>query len=48
MRTAGLEQGGEFSVENLAYKTLRNAGVLDKLRLAMLHYRDWETFSWEL
>lgn len=31
MRTSGLEQGGEFSVENLAYKTLRNAGVLDKL-----------------
>ncbi len=31
MRTAGLEQGGEYSVENLAYKTLRNAGVLDML-----------------
>lgn len=31
MRTAGLEKAGEFSVENLAYKTLRNAGVLDKL-----------------
>lgn len=31
MRTAGLEQGGEYSVENLAYKTLRNAGILDML-----------------
>jgi len=31
MRTAGLEQAGEFSVENLAYKTLRNAGILDRL-----------------
>jgi predicted nucleotidyltransferase len=31
MRTAGLEKAGEFSVENLAYKTLRNAGILDRL-----------------
>lgn len=31
MRTSGLERAGEFSVENLAYKTLRNAGILDRL-----------------
>lgn len=32
MRKAGLAKGGEFSVENLAFKNLRNAGALDKLR----------------
>lgn len=37
MRTAGLEQAGEFSVENLAYKTLRNAGILDKLSELQKH-----------
>jgi hypothetical protein len=31
MRQAGLESGGEFSVENLAYKTLRNRGYIDRL-----------------
>lgn len=30
-RQAGLNDGGEFSVENLTFKTLRRAGVLDKL-----------------
>jgi hypothetical protein len=32
MRRAGLEQNGEFSVENLAFKVLRNQGTLDGLR----------------
>jgi hypothetical protein len=31
MRSAGLEKGGEFSVENLAYKAVRNSGYFDKL-----------------
>lgn len=31
MRQAGLEEAGEFSVENLAFKTLRNNNYLDKL-----------------
>lgn len=32
MRQCGLEKGGEFSVENLAFKYLRNEGYLDTLR----------------
>jgi hypothetical protein len=31
MRQAGLEDGGEFSTENLAFKALRNLGLLDAL-----------------
>ncbi len=31
MRQAGLESAGEFSVENLAFKLLRNEGHLDRL-----------------
>jgi hypothetical protein len=31
MRSAGLEKGGEFSVENLAMKVIRNNGYIDKL-----------------
>lgn len=31
MRSAGLEENGEFSVENLAFKVLRNGGYLDKI-----------------
>lgn len=31
MRQCGLEEGGEFSVENLAFKYLRNNGYLDRL-----------------
>jgi hypothetical protein len=31
MRSAGLEQGGEFSFENVMYKDLRNRGWVDKL-----------------
>ena len=32
MRRAGLEREGEFSVENLSFKAIRNNGYLDKLR----------------
>lgn len=32
LRQAGLEQGGEHSVENLAFKLLRARGQIDKLR----------------
>ncbi len=31
MRRAGLDAGGEFSVENLSYKILRNMGILNKM-----------------
>jgi len=31
MRRAGLDSGGEFSVENLAFKVVRNLGYLDRL-----------------
>lgn len=31
MRRAGLEKGGEFSVENLAFKAIRNNGYFDKM-----------------
>jgi len=31
MRQSGLETNGEFGAENLAYKMLRNKGLLDKL-----------------
>jgi hypothetical protein len=31
MRSSGLERAGEFSVENLAYKEVRNSGYFDKL-----------------
>lgn len=32
MRKAGLAKGGELSVENLAFKKLRNGGYIDRLR----------------
>jgi hypothetical protein len=31
MRRSGLAEGGEFSTENLAFKSLRNLGYLDRL-----------------
>ena len=30
-RKSGLEDAGEFSIENVLYKDLRNRGILDKL-----------------
>jgi len=34
MRRAGLDEAGEFSIENLAFKVLRNLGYLDILKKA--------------
>lgn len=42
MRQSGLAQGGEFSVENLAYKVLRNKRSLDKLYKGMQRAEDAE------
>lgn len=42
MRRSGLAKGGEFSVENLAYKGLRNLGFLDRLWSARLEIQDRE------
>jgi hypothetical protein len=42
MRRAGLESGGEFGVENLAFKTLRNMGAIDMLAQAFYHLQDRE------
>lgn len=38
-RRGGLESGGEFSPENLAYKMIRNAGLMEKLLKARDEYR---------
>jgi hypothetical protein len=32
MRSAGLSREGEFSVENLTFKALRNNGYIQKIR----------------
>jgi hypothetical protein len=40
MRESGLESGGEFSTENLAFKVLRNLGWLDKLHKAQNQFID--------
>lgn len=32
LRKTGLQSGGEYSIENLAFKVLRNMGEIDKLR----------------
>lgn len=40
MRRTSLEVGGEFAVENIAFKILRNMGYLDKLRDAYHKQQD--------
>jgi predicted nucleotidyltransferase len=40
MRQSGLDSGGEFSVENLIYKILRNMGYLDKMSRARQDQQD--------
>jgi hypothetical protein len=40
MRRAGLDAGGEFSVENLAFKVLRNQGYIDRLSKAFHQQQD--------
>lgn len=42
MRKAGLKQAGEFSVENLVFKELRNSGYLEKLSIAKTNAFDNE------
>ncbi len=42
MRKTGLESGGEFSPENLAFKVLRADGTLDKLKRHMGNLKDAE------
>ena len=42
MRRAGLAKGGEYSIENLAFKILRNQGYLDSLAKIELHKQDQE------
>lgn len=34
-RTAGLQDGGEFSVENVVYKDLRNRGLIEALNIRL-------------
>lgn len=40
IRKAGLEQGGEFSVENVAFKILRSKGFIDQLRQHVYKLQD--------
>lgn len=40
MRQSGLAQGGEYSVENLSYKILRNLGYLNKMTQARQDQQD--------
>lgn len=40
MRQSGLGRGGEYSVENLSYKILRNLGYLDRLSRARQDQQD--------
>jgi hypothetical protein len=40
MRRSGLDSGGEFSTENLAFKILRNTGYMDRLHDAYLQQQD--------
>ena len=42
MRQSGLEKGGEFSVDNLVFKVLRNTGVINKLYKAQNKFTDRE------
>lgn len=40
MRKSGIEKGGEFSVENLAFKEVRNKGYLDKMQDYLVSLED--------
>ena len=54
-RKSGLERGGEFSVENIAFKTLRRNGYLEKLsklkddaydqNMSLQESREWRRFT---
>lgn len=41
MRQAGLDENGEFSVENMTFKVLRNKGLLDDLKQKKLSIEDY-------
>jgi hypothetical protein len=46
MRSSGLSDGGIYSTENLAFKILRNSGILEKLsNLKHLAYDRKMSFS---
>ena len=40
MRASAIQQGGEFALENLVFKELRNRGYLDKLSNHIKHLED--------
>ncbi|AEC53071.1 hypothetical protein SCRM01_125c [Synechococcus phage S-CRM01] len=40
MRASGIQKGGEMSLENLAFKELRNRGVLDRMNKYILDIHD--------
>jgi predicted nucleotidyltransferase len=42
LRKAGLEKGGEFSVENIVFKKLRDHGLISKLKEQVKHALDQE------
>jgi hypothetical protein len=42
MRKAGLARAGEWSVENLVFKTLRNLGLIDQIQEKILELEDQE------
>jgi hypothetical protein len=42
MRKAGLAKAGEWSVENLVFKILRNLGMIDKLTQEIRDLEDQE------
>ena len=40
MRQSGLDKGGEFSTENLAFKIIRNLGWIEKLHNGLTDFQD--------
>ena len=42
MRSTAIEKGGEYAPENLAFKELRNRGVLDKMNKYLRNLEDQE------
>jgi len=42
LRKCGLEDGGEFSTENLVFKSIRNLGYLDKIKKYIIDTTDKE------
>jgi hypothetical protein len=40
MRKAGLERAGEYSVENIVFKQLRNLGMIDQLSTEIRELED--------